>query len=758
MKTLKKISRQQPVFGFVQQNSLEPSHESFPQTGLDFLERIKMQIDTGSALNAYDAEFGRTTLNQHLNLTNTLAQKHSPESFYKSGWSQVYEQKFGKQETGKFLRQPEEVLHQESLFCTQARQNAIDTQFQVAKEALDIRQRDNELLYLGTKEQKALQSIIEKQLSKEAGGFLTVAEWIKTGFTTKDGRNQRRNEKLAQAITKELNLPEQKSAAIVDSITKHMTSHADEIQQIETTAATQSGMNIESFRKTNRGKKLLAELIHFVTVGGFVGAGIATGALAPIAALSALPLVGINFKGRVPMGLDGNAIAQNLRPGQSLTQTIETTARELDNTLHMTQNLINSSDILARGRNVRYLRGVDQRYANLRQVIDHQQMQFDMTSLGDQSLENKTMYETLGFVIDSQGQIQLAEAKKFRKMLYGVGERIFGDHHDNREFKKSKRILADTLPAGADLTDIIALNQKKVLELDSMVTLAESEIAEDALRGKYRRHPEKLEGKKSMLRQLKRFAKTQRYFVNDQKTFYLLKELGNKPSHSMESRKEALYEAAVISFLGSFDSADQVISRFGSQISIRHMDGRNFTPDQTQIRTMLNQYYRSSNPKAVLASMICNTDFETWMMSVGKFSGLYGEHKQLPSMEGLACECRAVDQRRKCDYKDYKFDSDFVVSPKGTKLYLPVGIPVNVIGGTTVTTGTTAIKNSMGSVEAGVQLPQAVLDAMAAAANTPPKPFMADFWAPTMLPATQAPNMVGTSLGADFSMLPRHNH
>lgn len=743
-----------PVVHHHDQFSSDYSNEHAPVSGFELLERLKqMQMSTGKELNHYDSSIQIQSLNSRL--AEDLMKRQNPDKFYKSGWSQMYEQRFGKQETGKFFRHPEAVLRKESLYSIPARHHAIETQFRITKDALDTRQKDNELLYLGTAEQKALQSIVEKQLSKEAGGFLSIAEWMKTGFTSKDGRTRRRNERLAKKITEEMNLPAAKSADIVAAMTGHMADKSDEVTCIEASAAAQSGMTIDDFRQTNRGKKLVAELVHTLVVGGFMAAGIATGALAPIAAVAAIPLLGLNFKGRVPMGLNGDVITDNLREGRNLTETIEHTARELDSTLHMTQNLINSSELLSRGRNVRYLRGVDKRYSNLKQVIDHKQMEFDMASLGDQSLETKSMYETLGFVVDAQGQIQLAEAKKFKKMLYSWGERNFSDRKDTKDYKASIKVLKDSVPSNATLQDVISLNQRKVLELENIIALSESELAEESTKRRNRKNPARLENKRSMLRQLKRFAKTQRYFVNDQKTFHLLKDLGEIENPSLEQKKKGLYEAAVITFLGSFDSAEQVMNQFGGRMPFMHPDGRNFTPDWDCIQTTLEAYYRSPNPKPILQDMIGSTDFETWMMSVGSFTNIFGSHKNLPSMERMSCQANAIDQRKVCDYKDYNFESDFVVSPKGTKFYLPLGIPLGMVEQTAAQLGIGAGKNAVVN-EAAARVPQAVLDAIAAA--NAPKPFMASFWAPTGIPTAYTPNIVGTISGGIASTAIQHRN
>lgn len=759
-------------FVFHQSDQFSSSSDAMPMNGLDFLERMRqMQMGTDKELNNYGATVQINRLDKTLGLPALIASKHSEQAFRESGWSQQYEKRFGKAETGNFFRHPENVLRKESLYSVPARQSAIDTQFRMTKEALDSRQKDNELLYLGSADQKSLQNIIEKQLTKEAGGLFTIAEWMKTGLTSKNGRTRRQNERLAKKITEGMNIPAERSASIADAITGNMSKNADNVSQVESAAAAQAGMQIEDFRKTNRGKKLTAELFHLLVTGGFIAAKVmaasAAGvAVSPLIGLAAIPILGLNIKGRVPMGLDGDVITDKLRAGENLTETIENTARELDSTLHMTQNLINSSEILARGRNVRYLHGVDQRYSNLRKVIDHKQMQFDMTSLGDQSLETKTMYETLGFVVDAQGQIQLKEAEKFKNILYSRGERIFGDRKSNKSYKRSLNILEDSLPANASLRDVIALNQKKVLELDNIIALAEAEIGEDTTRSKlFRPSEKKTEGRRSMLRQLKRFSKTQRYFVNDQRTFALLKDLGDRPSHSMEAKKQDLYEAAVITFLGSFDSADQLMSKFGSSMSLMHPDGRNFTPDSAYIKTTLEEYYRSSDSQSVLQKILCSTDFETWMMSVGSFTNMHGSHKTLPSMERFSCQANAIHQRKVCDYKDYNFDSDFVVSPKGTKFYLPLGVPLGVLENTaTQVVADEVVKNSMSGIEAGVQIPAEVLAAIEAAnassavATSVPTPFMANFWAPTGISAGYGPNIAGTIAGGIASTARRYRN
>ena len=590
-----------------------------------------------------------------------------------------------------------EKLH--GIGLQKSRREAVEKQFDLAKSSLDQRQRQLEKLYLGDKGQQAFFEVFEKHMGRmfdTRTGLVGGVGWLlgRVGLSY--------NRSLEKKMEKKLGIKPENFRKLYQEMQTGLEKNKIQFEQIEAAEAKKSQKSVKEFRRSGEYKTFLSDI---ATVGlslGLNALGLTTGV--------SVPLMYVSPK-RKALAMDTDAILKYMGEGMTYTEAITLASEETDQSVFMAHNLMRNANVLIAGPTGKNSAGetlsnIEDRWAGFCALRSN--LSFDKNKYNQGNIEEKNLYESLGFVVDSQGLVHLKEAKKLRSVFFRFGERLITDRKENKYYKQALKTLKKTPKKGKlSEREIVQLNQEKVEALDIILERMKQENAEDFLRRssrkdaqkvenfneqqltagkfeskdlkkKYQKRPDKMEGRVAALRQMERFLDSQKILVKNQREFHAIRSLTSKKSAENSKKSDILYQGAVLSFLSSFDNAQGVIGNFPILFE------RNY---QDKIRSLLLHYYESKSSKAVtenqaLQTLIADDDFRDWIECVGRWSKEQANnecYQRMNCVEKLSYDRRRISAQADKNQTKYKFNSVAAIAPRGQGGGIPLTVSTSWI-------------------------------------------------------------------------------
>lgn len=579
-----------------------------------------------------------------------------------------------------------------------ARILSVKDQFALAKHSLDQRQRHIEKMYLGTKNRKAFFDVFEKHLGRAFDtrtGLVGGIGWLlgKVGLSY--------NRSLETKMWKQCGIKPENFRKLYKEMQTSLDKNKVHFEQAEIAEAKKYNKSVKEFRRSGEYKTFLKDI---VTVGLSLGLN-ALGLTAGVA----VPLMYFAPK-RAAFAMDTDAVLKYMNEGVPYSEAVKQVSVETDKAVFMAHNLMRNANVLIAGPEGKNLAHLDKRWKNFEDMRSN--FTFDKNKYNQGNIEEKNLYESLGFVIDSQGLMHLKEAKKLKNILFGFGERIFGDRRENKYFKQALKTLKKVPNKKKRLSltesEIVALNQEKVEAVEIILERIKHENAEDFLRRgarkdskkfgkfkaqqlnagafdkddlkrKYRKKPDKMEGRIAALRQMERFVESQKVLVKNQRDFYTLKNLNSSAKTEQLRKSDILYKGAIVSFLASFTNARDVIKNFPVVPQVEIKNGKPAVSvtekaRQRKVVSLLHEYYQTKGNKnvselTVINKLSADADFRSWMSEVGEWSKLQtknnGCYQRMSCMEKIKYDVCRIKKGANKAQADYKFNSVAAVAPRG---------------------------------------------------------------------------------------------
>lgn len=593
----------------------------------------------------------------------------------------------------------------------EARMLSVEEQFKLAKESLDDRQRHLEKLYLGKKGSKAFFEVFEKHVGRmfdTRTGAIGAVGWLlgRVGLSY--------NRSLEKKMEKQCGIAPENFRKLYGEMQTQLEKNKLQFEKMEHEEAKRLGKTVKEFRKSGEYSTFFADMAMVGLSLGMNALGLSTGVF--------VPLMHVSLK-RKAFAMDANAALKYMNEGMSYTDAVKRVSEETDKAVFMAHNLMRNANVLIAGPDGKNLAHVDKRWENFQAMKSH--LTFDKNKYNVGDIAEKNLYESMGFVIDSQGLIHFKEAKKFKNILYGFGERMFGDRKEKRSYKNALRTLKKKPKKGRlSEQEIIKLNQEKVYAVETILDLMKQENAEDFLRRyarkdkaytnefkdsqmfgkvitnehrlkkKYLKRPEKMEGRIAAVRQMERFVDSQRVLVRNQRELYAVKSLSSSHKNEALKKTDILYKAAILGMLESFDSARDLTKNFPIVPQMELRNGECILPAseharQTKIMTLLHEFYRAKNSQkveegVVIDAMASDPDFRKWVKDIGEWSALQKNdpcgYERMSCMQKIQIDTARIKNKAEKNKGSYEFNSVAAIAPyRGAKI--PLGVSTAWFGG-----------------------------------------------------------------------------